>query len=91
MKNYYVTDKSLRQIAKGDAVFPIVDGYVELPTEVALELLDSGQIAKAEDAPLDAGEQDAGSQAVKKLSAAEEKRAKKKAAKEAADAAKDSA
>ncbi len=50
MKSYTVTDSTLRQIARGEEVFPITDGVVNLPDDIASDLLASGQIAKPEKA-----------------------------------------
>lgn len=48
MNPYTVTDPTLRQIARGSEVFPIADGVVHLPDDIAADLLASGQIAKPE-------------------------------------------
>lgn len=74
MKTYEVLDPTLRSVSQGDTVFPIVDGKIELPDEIASDLLANGQIVK-ESKPVDAGPE-------RPMTAAE-KRAAAKAAKEA--------
>ena len=50
MTKYLVTDEALLQIAQGDQVFVIDEnGEVDLPTNVALDLLSAGQIEKVSD------------------------------------------
>jgi hypothetical protein len=47
MTKYQVIDDALLQIAQGDQVFVIDEnGEVDLPTNVALDLLSAGQIEK---------------------------------------------
>ncbi len=75
MKTYEVLDPTLRSVSQGDTVFPIVDGKIELPDEIASDLLANGQIGKAS-SPVDAGPE-------RPMTAAE-KRAAAKAAREAA-------
>lgn len=50
MKTYQVIDPNLKQISRGETIFPIVDGAVELPDDLAADLLAIGQIAKPEKA-----------------------------------------
>ena len=48
MTKYLVTDEALLQIAQGDQVFVIDEnGEVDLPTNVALDLLSAKQIVKS--------------------------------------------
>lgn len=75
MKTYEVLDPTLRSVSQGETVFPIVDGKIELPDEIASDLLANGQIGK-ESKPVDAGPE-------RPMTAAE-KRAAAKAAREAA-------
>ena len=50
MTKYTVIDPALLQIAQGDQVFVIDEnGEVDLPTNVALDLLSAGQIEKVSD------------------------------------------
>lgn len=50
MTKYLVIDEALLQIAQGDQVFVIDEnGEVDLPTNVALDLLSAGQIEKVSD------------------------------------------
>ena len=48
MNQYNVIDPTLKQIARGDTTYPIVDGVVSLPDDLAADLLAAGQIAKPE-------------------------------------------
>lgn len=48
MNQYNVIDPTLKQIARGDSTYPIVDGVVSLPDDLAADLLATGQIAKPE-------------------------------------------
>ena len=51
MTKYLVTDDALLQIAQGDQVFVIDENSeVDLPTNVALDLLSAGQIVKSSEA-----------------------------------------
>lgn len=77
MKTYDVLDPSLRSVSQGENTYPVVDGKIELPEEIASEFLASGQIGKIAKV-VDAGPE-------KPMTAAE-KRAAAKAAKEAASA-----
>lgn len=55
MTKYQVIDGALLQIAQGDQVFEIDEnGEVDLPTNVALDLLSAGQIEKIAEGKHDA-------------------------------------
>lgn len=43
---YTAIDPTLRSVSQGDNVYPVNDGVIELPAEIAADLLASGQIEK---------------------------------------------
>ena len=75
MKTYDVLDPSLRSVSQGKNTYPVVDGKIELPEEIASEFLGSGQIGNASKVS---------DSVTEKPMTAAEKRAFAKAAKEAA-------
>lgn len=55
MKKYFVLDPSLSQISHAESVYHVKDGEIEMPAEVARDLVESGQLILASEALIKAG------------------------------------
>lgn len=47
MKQYAVLDPTLVQVSQGDSIFPVNDGMITMPAEIARDLVESGQLVLA--------------------------------------------
>lgn len=56
MKKYFVLDPSLSQISHAESVYHVNNGEIEMPAEVARDLVESGQLVLASESLVKAGD-----------------------------------
>lgn len=84
MKTFTVLDSSLRSVSQGENIFPVEDGQIQLPDDIAVELIACGQIERVTTKAIE------GENPEPPMTAAQKKAAAKAAKEAAAKAAEES-